>query len=101
MNMSVSDEWNDMYLAHAYPFLYARKLRYAFGYHLWESFLILYGMLGLHLVTLVAITIVIVGGYRTLANCDLFAPTNSSLGIFATQVWLMSSACILFLGIES
>jgi hypothetical protein len=105
MNMSVSDEWNDMYLAHAYPFLYARKLRYAFGFHLWENFLILYGKLGLHLVALVVITVVIVAGYRTLAKCDLFAPTNSSLGIFATQVWLLPfdirPFCFLFLSVWS
>ena len=88
--MSVSDdsrdEWNDIYLAHAYPFLYARKLRYAFASHWWESFLILYGKLGLHLVTLVTLTIIIVSGYRTLAKCDLFAPEGSLLGIFARQV---------------
>ena len=93
MKMSVTDQWNDIYLAHAYPFLYARKLRYAFANHWWERFLIAYGMLGLHLIVLVSLTLIIVGGYRTLANCQLFAPTNSSwiLGVFATQVCAFSS----------
>jgi hypothetical protein len=88
MQMSVSDQWNDMYLAHAYPFLYARKLRYVFASHWWERFLSVYGKFGLHILVLVFLTLVIVGGYRTLAKCDRFAPTNSSMQIFARQVRL-------------
>ena len=92
MKMSVSDEWNDMYLAHAYPFLYARKLRYAFANHLWERFLIFYGMWGMHLLVLIIITIAIVGGYRTTAQCNRFAPDGYKwLGVFAKQVDVVKS----------
>jgi hypothetical protein len=85
--MSVTDEWNDVYLAHAYPFLYARKLRYAFANHFWERFLIAYGMWGMHLVVLVVVAIAIVGGYRTVAQCHRFAPKGDAwLGNFAKQV---------------
>ncbi len=56
MHMSVTDQWNDMYLAHAYPFLYARKLRYAFASHAWERFLIIYGKMGLHILVLQCLT---------------------------------------------
>ncbi len=91
MRMSVTDQWNDIYMAHAYPFLYARKVHYAFSNHWWECFLILYGKLGLHLVVLMALTLIIVGGYRALANCDRFAPDGSVLGIFAKQV--LQHAC--------
>jgi hypothetical protein len=87
MRMSVTDEWNDFYLAHAYPFLYARKLRYAFANHFWERFLIFYGMWGMHLVVLVIVAIAIVGGYRTVAQCHRFAPKGDAwLGVFAKQV---------------
>jgi hypothetical protein len=86
MDMSVTDEWNDIYLAHAYPFLYARKLRYAFASHAWERFLIVYGKLGLHLVVLIGISLAIVGGYRSLAQCHRFAPDGDWAGIFARQV---------------
>ena len=86
MKMSVTDQWNDLYLAHAYPFLYARKLNYAFSNHGWECFLVLYGKLGLHLIVLMSLTLIIVGGYRALANCGSFAPSDSKLGIFAKQV---------------
>ncbi len=68
MKMSVTDECNDIYLAHAYPFLYARKLRYAFVNHFWERFLVSYGMWGLQLVVLIIIAITIVGGYCTAAQ---------------------------------
>ncbi len=93
MKMSVSDHWNDIYLAHAYPYLYARKLRYAFASHLWESFLILYGKLGFHLFVLTSLTIIIVAGYRVLAQCHRFAPEGSLLGIFSRQVCALSKAC--------
>jgi hypothetical protein len=87
MKMSVTDQWNDIYLAHAYPFLYARKLRYAFANHLWERFLVFYGMWGMHLVMLIIIAIAIVGGYRTVAQCDRFAQDSEAwLGVFAKQV---------------
>ncbi len=86
MQMSVTDHWNDMYLAHAYPFLYARKLQFAFANHTWERFLLAYGKMGLHIFVLIFLTLLIVGGYRTLARCDRFARTNSTLGVFATQV---------------
>ena len=91
MQMSVTDHWNDIYLAHAYPFLYARKLHYAFANHWWERFLLAYGKMGLHIFVLIFLTLVIVGGYRNLARCDRFAPTNSTLGVFATQVRPQSS----------
>ncbi len=87
MNMSMSVEWNDVYLAHAYPFLYARKMRYAFANHAWERFLIFYGMWGMHLIALICITLAIVGGYRSFAHCDRFAPAGSEwLSVFARQV---------------
>ncbi len=86
MQMSVTDEWNDMYLAHAYPFLYARKLLYAFADHTWERFLLAYGKMGLHIFVLIFLTLLIVGGYRTLAQCGRFARRDSTLGVFATQV---------------
>jgi hypothetical protein len=91
MQMSVTDQWNDMYLAHAYPFLYARKLHYAFANHTWERFLLSYGKMGLHIFVLIFLTLLIVGGYRTFANCDRFARSNSTFGIFATQVRPKSS----------
>jgi hypothetical protein len=77
MQMSVTDDWNDMYLAHAYPFLYARKLNYAFANHTWEHFLLAYGKMGLHIFVLIFLTLLIVGGYRTFANCDRFARSDS------------------------
>jgi hypothetical protein len=86
MQMSVTDHWNDMYLAHAYPFLYARKIRYAFAAHFWELILLVYGKFNMYIYILIGLTLIIVGGYRTSANCDFFASTDSMLGIFATQV---------------
>jgi hypothetical protein len=94
--MSVSDHWNDLYLARAYPFLYARKLRYALAGHLWERFLVFYGSVGLHYLVLVCITVIIVAGYRSLAHCERFAPQGSSYGIFGAQPW--PSTCLLGVG---
>ncbi len=87
IQMSETDEWNDVYLAHAYPFLYECKLRYAFASHYWERFLVIYGMYGMHLLVLISIALAIVGGYRALARCDRFAPDGEAwLGVFARQV---------------
>ncbi len=86
MQMSVSDHWNDIYLAHAYPFLYAQKLNYAFANHFWERFLLLYGKWALHIIVLIILSVSIVGGYRSLAQCHRFAPAGSNMGIFALQV---------------
>jgi hypothetical protein len=94
--MSVSDHWNDLYLARAYPFLYARKLRYVLAGHLWERFLVFYGSFGLHYPVLVCISVIIVGGYRSLARCERFAPQGSSFGIFGAQPW--PSTCLLGVG---
>ena len=94
--MSASDHWNDLYLARAYPFLYARKLRYALAGHAWERFLVAYGANGLHYLVLVGLTVVIVGGYRSLARCERFAPPGSSFGIFGAQPW--PSTCLLGVG---
>jgi hypothetical protein len=96
MAMSVSDHWNDLYLARAYPFLYARKLRYALASHVWEWFLIFYGSSGLHYVVLLGLTLIIVGGYRSLARCERFAPSDSIAGIFSAQPW--PSTCLLGVG---
>ena len=96
LQMSVPDShWNDLYLAKAYPFLYARKMRYAYSSraHLWERFLIFYGKSGLHYFFLVAISLLIVGGYRTLARCDRFSPSGS---VFGTQPW--PSTCLVNVG---
>ena len=86
MNMSTTEHWNDVYLAHAYHFLYARKLRYVFSSHWWEVFLVYYGKLGLHFIVLAIVTIAIVCWYRSHAQCDRFASEGSSLGIFSVQV---------------
>ena len=37
MEMSTSEYFNDLYLARAYPFLYARKLGYAARSHWWGA----------------------------------------------------------------
>jgi hypothetical protein len=91
--MSKSDHWNDLYLARAYPFLYARKLRYALSRHWWETFLFHYGSLGLHLVVLVCLSLLIVGGYRSLAQCNRFAAGGS---VFGNQPW--PNLCVMSVG---
>ncbi len=94
--MSMSDDLNDLYLARAYPFLYALNLHYALTGHAWERFLDFYGCYCLHYLVLVCLSVIIVGGYRHLACCKRFAPTGSSFGIFGMQPW--PSTCLLGVG---
>ncbi len=93
LKMSTSDHWNDLYLARAYPFLYSRKLTYVLKSHWWERFLISYGMYGVHYIALSLISLAIVGGYRSLAQCNRFSDSNS---VFGLQPW--PGTCLLNVG---
>ncbi len=92
LKMSTSEHWNDIYLARAYPFLYARKIQYAVKSHAWERFLMFYGGTGLHYVVLVAMSLTIILGYRHLAQCGRFG--NGS--IFAMSEW--PKTCLINVG---
>jgi hypothetical protein len=91
LKMSTSDHWNDLYLARAYPFLYARKIRYAAKSHAWERFLIAYGGTGVHYVVLFAMSLAIILGYRHLAQCSRFGGS-----VFARPEW--PNTCLLNVG---
>jgi hypothetical protein len=91
MEMSTSEYFNDLYLARAYPFLYARKLGYAARSHWWEHFLIFYGGTGVHYIVLIAMSLTIILGYRHLAQCSRFGDS-----IFSRAEW--PTTCLLNVG---
>jgi hypothetical protein len=91
LDMSSSEHFNDLYLARAYPFLYARKLRYVMASHWWEHFHIRYGAMGLHYVVLFLMSLIIILGYRELAQCRRFGGT-----ILASPKW--PQTCLINLG---
>jgi hypothetical protein len=92
LQMSTSEHWNDIYLAKAYPFLYARKIQYAVKSHAWESFLIFYSGTGLHYIVLIAMSLTIILGYRHLAQCSRFGDGS----VFAKSEW--PNTCLLNVG---
>jgi hypothetical protein len=93
LQTSTTDHWNDLYLARAYPFLYSRKLTYILNSHWWERFLIAYGKYGAHYIVLSLVSVAIVGGYRSLAQCDRFSDSSS---VFGQQPW--PGTCLLNVG---
>jgi hypothetical protein len=80
--------------------LYARKLclvRYALVGHLSESFLVFYCSSGMHYLVLLGLTLIIVAGYRSIANCERFAFPGSSGGRqLACSAWMMATFFLLF-----
>jgi hypothetical protein len=82
------NRFNDFYMAKQYPFLYARKFESYFRTHFVEALVHFYSTTGLHFVILAAVSVAIVGGYRTIGQCHRFSRNGpDGASVWDTQKW--------------
>ena len=73
----------DHHFARQYPFLYARKYKVYFRLHFLQGLVWAYGRFGLHICFLVAVSVAIVGGYRSAHLCASMEGSSSTFSFLA------------------